>query len=60
MKIIVNISSLPERQQAFEADAPNRRLAIIEVLSREMVAEALDKKNGEMVISAFKKKGAGE
>lgn len=60
MKVIVSISSLPDKRTEFESEAPNRRKAIIEVLSREMVADSLDRKNGDLVVSAFKKKGSGE
>jgi hypothetical protein len=60
MKWTVKITVLPEMQQPFEVEAPTRRKAIIDVLSREMVADSLDRKTGDLVISVFKAKGAGQ
>jgi hypothetical protein len=60
MKLVVKITLLPEQQQTFEVEGATRRKALIDLLSREMVAEALDRKTGDLVISVFKAKGAGQ
>jgi len=61
MRFRISITVLPERMQAFEAEATSSMEALREVLGREMVATALARK-GEagLIISVLKKKEAGQ
>ncbi len=57
MNFAVSISVLPDRRQGFEVEAPTSMAALREVLSREMVVEALEQKGAAgLVISVLKKK----
>ena len=57
MNFQVSISVLPDRRQGFEVEAPTSMEALREVLSRDMVVEALEQKGAAaLVISVIKKK----
>jgi hypothetical protein len=57
MNFAVSISVLPDRRQGFEVEAASSMAALREVLSREMVVEALEQKGAAgLVISVLKKK----
>lgn len=60
MKWMVTISALPSRSETLQVEAKSSLDALREVLSREMVAEALERQSGASLCISVMKPVRGE